>query len=318
MDYGTVIQDAWRLTWRYRFLWLLAVFAGGASGLSGGGNPPARWGGDAGELEQLGPGVARTAEGAASGLLNNPGLIATIAIGAAALGLVLLAVSFIAQGGMARATADLAAGQPVTLGQAWRAGLNLVWRYVGLWLLLVAVGVAVVGLIAALVAAVVASALMSGDAPNLALLALGLIVGIPLALAAIALAVGLSIVVAYAQRAIAVQDLGPVAALRSGWQLFRGHIGASLLAWLINVALGVAAGLALAVVLGVVAVVLGGIGLALWSALGASAVTIGYAALGGLAALVALLVVAGISNTFFWHYWTLVYLRLRPGAPEPA
>ena len=32
MDYAAVIRDAWRLTWRNRFLWILGLFAGGAVG----------------------------------------------------------------------------------------------------------------------------------------------------------------------------------------------------------------------------------------------------------------------------------------------
>ena len=34
MDYGRLIQEAWALTWRYRFLWVLGCFAGGAVGAS--------------------------------------------------------------------------------------------------------------------------------------------------------------------------------------------------------------------------------------------------------------------------------------------
>ena len=41
--------------------------------------------------------------------------------------------------GMAKATADIAAGHGSSLGQAWRAGLHFCWRYVGLWLALLAV-----------------------------------------------------------------------------------------------------------------------------------------------------------------------------------
>ena len=31
MDYGTLIRQAWTITWRYRFLWLLGIW------------PVARW-----------------------------------------------------------------------------------------------------------------------------------------------------------------------------------------------------------------------------------------------------------------------------------
>ena len=31
MEYGVLIRQAWSTTWRYRFLWLLGVLAGGSS-----------------------------------------------------------------------------------------------------------------------------------------------------------------------------------------------------------------------------------------------------------------------------------------------
>jgi hypothetical protein len=47
-------------------------------------------------------------------------------------------VSFIAQGSMAQATAELATGHVSSLRSAWGAGVHLFWRYVGLWLACVA------------------------------------------------------------------------------------------------------------------------------------------------------------------------------------
>lgn len=34
MNYSELVAEAWRLTWRHRFLWVLGLFAGG--GLGGG------------------------------------------------------------------------------------------------------------------------------------------------------------------------------------------------------------------------------------------------------------------------------------------
>jgi len=50
--------------------------------------------------------------------------------------LVLLVISFVAVGGRARATTDLATGHPSSLSRAWRAAVHLFWRFVGLWPLL--------------------------------------------------------------------------------------------------------------------------------------------------------------------------------------
>jgi hypothetical protein len=148
------------------------------------------------------------------------------------------------------------------------------------------------------------------DAARGALLVVLMVLRVPLGLAALALAVVGSIVVAYAQRAVVLADEGPVAALGDGWRLFRGHMGTSVLTWLVNVALSIGAGIAAAVVLAIVFGLLGLVGLALWAALGTGAALIAYAALAGMAFVAVVITAAGIANTFFWHYWTLAYLRL--------
>ncbi len=138
----------------------------------------------------------------------------------------------------------------------------------------------------------------------------------------VVLAVGLtlSIVVAFAQRAIAVEDIGPIAALRSGWRVTRAHLGESLLTWLVNLGLALATGIAIVVGLLGAVLLLGGIGAALYAVAGFSAPTLAYIGLGGVVFLIGALTLAGIANTFFWTFWTLAYLRLsgRAGAAAPA
>jgi hypothetical protein len=53
-----------------------------------------------------------------------------------------------------------------------------------------------------------------------------------------------------------------------------------------------------------------------FAALGFSTPLFAYVGLGGLLLVFAALTLVGITNTFFWSYWTLVYLRLS-GRPEP-
>lgn len=311
MNYTQLIRDAWAATWRYRFLWILGLFAGGAAGAGGGGQ--SQWQVDRGDVQQWSPRAADIAETTVTWLAANWPFIA---VGAGLVGLVFLALSFIAQGGMAQATADIAAGQGSSLGKAWRAGLHLCWRYVGLWLALIGTALLAAAIVGALLAlaigtGIIAAGAASSGPPNLAVaVVLGLIL-VPIVLAAIAAAVVFSIVVAYAQRAVAVEDEGPVAALGDGWRLFRRHVGASMLVWLMNVALSIGAGVAASVAVVAALAILGLIGLALWAALGVNVATIIYAALAGAALVAVALTAAAIVNTFFWHYWTLAYLRLR-------
>jgi hypothetical protein len=311
MEYGSLIRDAWRLTWRHRFLWLIGLFAGGAGSMPNGGGGP-NWridGSDAetGRMGELGAAAGRAASQAAAWVAANAGLVVLVLTAVALVGLGLLALCLVAQGAMARATADLAEGRPTGPGPAWRAGLRLVWRYAGLWLTLIGASIVLAALVGALILA--GGFLLYAVSP-VAVVALAVLVGLPLLLAAIAAGVAVSIVVAFAQRAIAVEDLGPLGALGAGWRLLRAHLGESLLTWLIALGLGVGAGLATALALGVLFAVLGGVGVGVWAVAGLTGPTVVYGVGAGLALLAVLLAAIGVANTFFWNYWTIAYLRL--------
>ena len=343
MDYGSLIGQAWRITWRYRFLWLLGILAGGAVGIPSlnGGNTGWQTGSNPPDVQQWSPDLAAAAASVEQWAVANIALLIGVAAVGVLLALILLVLSFIAQGGMAQATVDLATGHTSSLGRAWSAGLHLFWRYVGLWLVLVATGIIVAAFIGAVVAAV-ALVVVAAEAPGVgfaigALAAAAIVVGfvafvvqivgetsiprwlifvcatlfaLPLFTVLVVIALGLSIVVAFAQRAIAVENVGPIDALRSGWHLARAHLGESLLTWLINVGLAIATGLTALVGVGGAIVLLGGIGWAVFSVAGLTAPTVAYIGIGGLALLALMLTVAGIANAFFWTYWTLAYLRL--------
>jgi hypothetical protein len=352
MEYGTLIRDAWAITWRYRFLWILGLLAGGGVGIPtvGGGNggrgPSTASGGPA-DLSGISPALAATFEQVRTWAVANAGLLIALAAVGAIVVLALMVVSFIAQGGMAQATADLATGHPSSLGRAWSAGVHLFWRYVGLWLVVVIAAMAIAVAIASLFAlafilgaasqtpaagiafgtvvllAIVAAfvTLVVRVTPETAaprwLVVLGAtLFALPMFTMLVAAALTLSIVVAFAQRAIAVENLGPLAALRSGWRLMRAHLGDSLVTGLINLALALCAGIScLLGILGAL-VLLAGIGAVLFAAVGFSAPTIAYIGLGSVLLLLAGLTLAGVSNTFFWSYWTLAYLRLRGRGAE--
>jgi hypothetical protein len=310
MKYGQLIRDAWQITWRHPFLWVLGLFAGGTAGASIGGGGGDGGGPSASSTEGRPiPGVAVGPDAIARWASDHTGLLVAVAGLLVVVGLALLVVSLIAQGGLAGATADVASGRTSSLGRAWRTGLHLFWRYAGLWLLLIAAVALVGAVIAASVALVVAlTAVVERSAW---VIAPAVLVGLVLVLAGIATGVVASILVPFAQRAIAVRDVGPLVALRDGWLVLRSHPGASLLVWLINVALTVVAGLVITVAMVAAIVALGIPAAALWAVFELTAPTIAYLAVAVVAALAVLLALISIANTFFWTYWTLAYLRLR-------
>jgi hypothetical protein len=137
------------------------------------------------------------------------------------------------------------------------------------------------------------------------------VVGFILVLAGIVAGIVVSIVVPYAQRAIAVQDVGPIGALRDGWRVLREHPGSSLLVWLIDIALSIGSALVITMAMLLTVLVLGLPALGLWGAFAWTTPTIAYLAIAGVVALAILLTLSSVANTFIWSYWTLAYLRLR-------
>jgi hypothetical protein len=182
-------------------------------------------------------------------------------------------------------------------------------------LALVLIGVAVaVGFAVAVAGVLLFASVAAGQGAPAA--PLWILLGVVLVPVLIVGGIALSIVVLYAQRAIALDDVGALESLRVGWRTLRGHLGASLLAWVIGVGLGLAAGLALLVLFLVALALVGGVGVGVWTLVGAHPVTVAYAALGGLGMLVAGAAVVGLTNAFFWNYWTLAYMQLHGGSPR--
>lgn len=311
MDYGSTIRKAWQLTWRHRFLWILGLFVPSATGTwwAGGGG---RSGAPtvtvpASDISSLPPDLNQPLVEAGRWLTANWLLIVLVIGFAILIGLAMLVASLVAQGGMVHATAALARGEPMRAGIAWRRGLALAWRYLGLTLLIAAV-VIMISIVAGALAAAVGFA-GSGE-PVLPRIALMIVLLAALFIIVLPFGIALMIATTFAQRAIAIENRGPLEALRQGLQLLRAHLGTSALAWLITVGLSLGAGLAIILSLTGLLVVLGGLGLGLYLSTGVSAALIAYGVVAGLATIAVAWVLSAIANTFFWTFWTLVYLHL--------
>jgi hypothetical protein len=127
MNYPSLVRDAWAITWRTRFLWILGLFAGvtGSSLSFGRSSLPSNL-----AIEQA-----------------QAWIVAAVVVG------VLLAVlSVVARGGITQATVDIQHGQPSSLLSAWRAGARWFWRFLGLLVLLGALAGAVLGAVVLAVA----------------------------------------------------------------------------------------------------------------------------------------------------------------------
>jgi hypothetical protein len=312
VDYGELIRRSWRMVWRHRFLWVLGLFAASTVGSCAptGGGGPAQYQVGPRDVEGLPPQLESALRQIPWEWLASWQALALIVVAAALLGLAFLIISLIAQGAMSEATANLALERDSTLGGAWRTGLRLFWRYLGLWLVLIGVGLLAVAATALAVGAMVAMASLAGDTARWVFIVVGALLGLAALLLAAPAFIALTIVAAFAQRAMAVENVGPLSALETGFRLVRSHLGTSALAWLINLALSIAAGAVIVAAAIVLAIPLGGIAAVLYTTTGMSVATVSYAAVGIVTFGLALWLVGGAINSFFWSYWTYIYLRL--------
>lgn len=300
MDFSRMISDVWALTRRYRSLWLLALFAGlplGNCGANNLGRVNRGRGSSSGSLDTSS--VRQAADDILGWLGDHAGLVTAVAIAAIVLALVRFGIGIVAQGGLTRATLELASGREATLAQAWAAGLATFWQFLRLRLLagILTVPLAVFGGVVGVL--LVRGAGAGGAAFFIGLGGLaGLLVGVPF-----------GVVLSFAMRALVTEEVGAVDAIRAGWRIFRAHIGQSLMVCLINFAFTASIMIAAIVASLLVILPLVGIGIVIGSTLGAPGL-IPYLAFTGSLAIAAFLLLGAITSSFSWHFWTLGYLRL--------
>jgi hypothetical protein len=317
MDYGRVIKDAWNLTWRYRFLWVLGLFAGGGVQSCGSGSGSS-YNFNQSDYRRMPPESRQVVDAVGAWVQANAGLLIALVLLQGFLAIALAVVSFIARGGLSRAGADLRRGRLISSSDAWQYGLRFFWRYLGLSVLATLIVIGVLVGLALIGALFFGLASILGGAIQVVVIVLGAIVGFVAVLMLIAFSVGLSLTLVLAQRAIAIEDVGVFEAISRGFRLLVRRLGPTLVFWLLQIVLSIGAFIALAVVLAVVAVPLALLGVLIYAlSSGIATPVIVYGVVAFLVFLAAALFASAIVNTFFWHYWTCAYLDLMaPSAPE--
>ncbi|MGF1473128.1 MAG: hypothetical protein ACFB50_15500 [Rubrobacteraceae bacterium] len=300
MSYSELIKDAFRIALRNRYLWFFGFFAGGTFGA----NIPSGGGGfNTDDFDQ--PGAPFFGAGVSSGE------VAAI-IGLVLLGVVLflafIVLAIISNGGLADSVYAVDRGEPRRFASTWRAGTSRFWRVLGYFLVYFLIGAVLLVAIALPVGLLVAGTLVATESTGARILviALAVLAGI---LLMIVLFVVLGIVAKFALRELVVRGTGIFGSFGGGLRLFRDNLGKSLLVWLINIGLSIAAWIAFFVALLVVGLVLFLPTIILATQdLSTAAVITGIAA--GVILLPIILVVSAALGTFFHTYWTLAYLRI--------
>lgn len=253
MNYGELISKAFTMTLHYRVLWwfglgLVLTGHGGCSPpVSGfGGRPGGREGAPefAGEPPAWLIDLVRTVR--VEGIIA---ILAGLLVLAFVLTLVLQLAGAICQGALIYLVDAADRGAPLSFSAGLEAGIRSMWRLFLIALLvfspfvltiLVMVAVAIASVIAAF------AGLQEFDAARvLAVLAL-VCLGIPFLCLIIVAAFLLSVLAILAQRAVVLEQLGVVAAIRRGWALLRARFWDFVLLSLIWLAIGIVVGMIMA------------------------------------------------------------------------
>lgn len=306
MDYFGFLKKAWNITWRYKALWVLGLFAGmGSSGGSG----TSSYQQSAGEA--TGGSFDTTVQRLQSLVSENLALVFILGALVALIGIALWIVGIAAQGGLVWGANEAAEGRTPALGAAWRVGFAKWGRTFMIGLVSALPILLIVSAMGALVvSAGIAGVVLSGDSGD-ALAGAGIVVlclVLPLTIAVVAAAsVMLGVVYPLALRYGVLHDVTFGVALKRGWGDLWAKRGAFVF-YLVMFLPAVAASAAFIALLVPFAVPLvmfayaGKVGMA--------------AAVGALAGLV-LLVPTAIYGTFVSAAWT-VFFRAMTGMDRPA
>lgn len=307
MNYGTLINRAWQLVLKHRFLWLLGLFGGSGTSLPA--LDPSRAlkffnDDNVGNYASWFNLPAETAHAASTTNLADVGIAGGLIafMLAILLGLVYLSITF--RGGLIAAARDLDRGQPTSFGQAWANGRQVFWRLLGLGTVLL-IGI----LLATVILALPIVALATANQFVLAML-LGALFGLTWFVGLISS----SLIAEYAVRGLVLRDAGVLESLRHGYTVVRTHPAQAVLLWLISIALSLGLGLALTVGLGLLLIPLGAIGWGFYT-LGADLLTTIYATIAFLGLSVVALTAGGFVSAFVSTFWTLGYLELTSTVP---
>jgi len=314
MQYMDVVWRSFRISWRHKYLWLIALFSGEGGGSfnfgSGGG-------GGGGGNATAGGNIDTTAvqDQITTFLSDYAGLILVLVVAWLVLVVAFFILAAICEGATIRASAEHDAERPWSLGLSWRAGLHTLWPIVRFRLLLIALGLPVVLLFLVLVAGTII-AIVNHSAVAVVPLVIG---GILLVVAGIPVAIYLFFLDRLGSRALVLEQLGAAASIARGHRLLRKRLGRALIVWLLSIATGIVVGVVAACVLAVVFVPL--LLIAGAAASNGSGPPVALIVLGVVLLLPLSLVVGGFLSAQSATYWTLAFRRLdldpRPLAPPP-
>ena len=332
MDYGRIISQSLRVTWRHKVLWIFGIAAALFSGGYRGGFQYNLGNSDIQRWRQMLPNMPyMMPRGWMGGLyphLANIGpILAAILAVAVVMGLIFAIVGILVRYTSLGALISMVDEIRQTDETTFRAGIGRGWgRFLRLFAidLLIGLGAFIAILLVMLVLGAVTVLLML---PGIVLVAssqggnaVGVIwlivagIGFTILIILLALAAGalMTVIRAWAQRSCVLEQQGVFASLERSFSLLRERAKESLVTWLLMALIQMAVGLAVFLAAMILAALAAGVGVLLWGATrSASAILILSVPFVLLLALVGA-VVSGVYETFRSSVWTLAFRELAP------
>jgi hypothetical protein len=303
MRYGEIVSRALAITWRHKYLWLLALFAGeGAASFSynsfGG---QSTYSSSTSSLTPAQVWNDTTVWVAAHVLLLVLSGVAMLIVAVA-----FFLLSAIADGALVRASSEHDQERPFSLSQAWSAGLATFWPVLKVKLLSVVIAIVWIVVIGGIAALAVVSAASGATSTTVMLV----IIGVLLTLAAIPFTIIFSVLILFMVREVVTRgQRNTRAALSQVLELMRRRPGRVTLLWLLSLLIGLATGLAMIAVTIASLLVFGGLAAVAYLSSGLTA-TIVVGIVLAVPWLGILLIASGAVMAFTSTYWTLGYIRL--------
>lgn len=277
-----IIRDSFAKAWRYKYLWLFGLFAGGGSGgiqIPGGDS-----GSGFGDMEEIQAWVLAA--------------VAALALVAIAVALIVLVLHTICKLALIYNVYQIETGGAHSISGGWDFALKRFWPMLGLtiteWFVLFAF---VVTLVLAEVAIFVISIVLG---------IVSLLVALPLLFFGVAV---ILVTWTYAERFLALESRGVVDSLGEAWALVKSEWRPTVNVLLVKIAIAIALGIAGLVAMMVLILP----AVALWLVSEPLAIVYGVLVL-----VPYVVVVGGYFGTFDYMVWTKVFLHLRAPAYAAA
>jgi hypothetical protein len=326
INISPILAKAWKITWKYKILWIFGILASFNSGGRSSFNNSGGSGGDGNDFPNgdLPESLRGNWQDGFFSFLNEYWVIITLVTCA----ILLLSFFFYFLGTVGKVAlihgtqkADLDV-ERLTFGELWGVGVRYFWRMFGLALLVgLPIFIVVMVLVVIFIVSLVGMGNVSTETPGaLGGLFAALGIFIPAICCLAIVSIFINMILEQAKNAMVIKDLGIMDSLREGWDIFKNNFLTIIILSILLGVLGVIVStivslpLLLAVIPAIAGVAFAGSGSADQAAIMAPLALAGLCFCGYLPVL---LFFRGVLETYNQAAITLTYLRLTAPTPEP-